>query len=90
RKLQMLSKIVIFWRLTLSWGACFMSLFSFGVAFLPESECKSIAFSHTAQAFRELFFRKVHKTLIFRKIKFGGFCRDFLLQLVETHGRACN
>ena len=47
-----------------------MSLFSFGVAFLPESECKSIADFRTVQAFMELFFRNIHKTLIMRKINF--------------------
>ena len=42
-----------------------MSSLSSGVAFLPESECKSIADFRPAQAFRDLFFRNVHKTLIF-------------------------
>ena len=47
-----------------------MSLLSFGVAFLPESECKSIADFRPAQAFYELFFENVHKSLIYRAIIF--------------------
>ena len=50
-----------------------MSLLSFGVAFLPESECKSIADFRPAQAFRELFFKFLCKWLILRKIIFEGF-----------------
>ena len=47
-----------------------MSLLSSGAAFLPESECKSIADFRPVQAFRDLFFRNVHKTLIYRAIIF--------------------
>ena len=50
-----------------------MSLLSSGVAFLPESECKSIADFRPVQAFRELFFRNVHKTLILWEIIFSHF-----------------
>ncbi len=69
----MFSKIVIFWRLTLSWGAYFMSFVSALLSFLPESECKSIADFRTVQAFYQLFFKNVRKTLILRKINFKGF-----------------
>ena len=50
-----------------------MSLLPSGVAFLPESECKSIADFRPAQAFRELFFENVHKSLIYRAIIFLHF-----------------
>ena len=51
RKLQMFSKISIFWRRTLSRAAYFLASVSASVSFLPESECKSIADFRTAQAF---------------------------------------
>ena len=47
-----------------------MSSLSFGVAFLPESECKSIADFRPVQAFCELFFENVHKSLILCEIIF--------------------
>ena len=47
-----------------------MSLLSSGVAFLPESECKSIADFRPVQAFYELFFENVHKSLILCEIIF--------------------
>ena len=50
-----------------------MSLLSSGVAFLPESECKSIADFDSVQAFRKLFFKFLYKWLILRKIIFKGF-----------------
>jgi len=51
RKLQMFSKISIFWRHPLSCGAYFLAFVSASVSFLPESECKSIADFRTVQAF---------------------------------------
>ena len=48
-----------------------MSLLSSGVAFLPESECKSIADFRPVQAFCELFFENIHKSLILRKMAYS-------------------
>ncbi|MCR5246155.1 MAG: hypothetical protein K6E14_00005, partial [Paludibacteraceae bacterium] len=73
RKLQMFSKISIFWRHPLSCGAYFLAPVPVSVSFLPESECKSIADFRTAQAFRELFFENVHKSLILRQVNFNKF-----------------
>ena len=69
----MFSKISIFWRLALSRGAYFFAFLQASVSFLPESECKSIADFRPVQAFRELFFRNVHKTLILWKIILSHF-----------------
>ena len=56
----------LFMRLALSRGAYFLAFLQASVSFLPESECKSIADFRPVQAFRDLFFRNVHKTLIFK------------------------
>ena len=66
----MFSKISILWRRTLSWAAYFVASVSASVSFLPESECKSIADFHSVQAFQELFFINVRKTLILRQVNF--------------------
>ena len=73
RKLQMFSKISIFWRRTLSRAAYFVASVSASVSFLPESECKSIADFDSVQAFRKLFFKFLCKWLILRKIIFKEF-----------------
>ena len=70
RKLQMFSKISILWRRALSRAAYFLASVPSSVSFLPESECKSIADFHSVQAFRDLFFRNVRKTLILRQVNF--------------------
>ena len=65
-----------------------MSLLSSGVAFLPESECKSIADFRPVQAFRELFFENVHKSLIYRAIIFLHFLT--LKQAIQDGGTGSN
>ena len=83
----MFSKISILWRRTLSWAAYFVASVSVSVSFLPESECKSIADFGSVQAFRELFFRNIHKTLILRQVNFKRKNATFMVRAITKAPR---